>query len=368
MDFRLTEEQEMLRDGARRFVVKELDYAARAKRIARAEDCWPQLAELGWLMLAVPEAAGGLDRPLEDIAIIAEELGRGLALEPFICGAFLPSRLLALAGAPAEPLTALASGERRFAVALHETPQRYALDGLATVAAAEPGNGFRLDGRKTLVLGGAEADRLIVAARLGAGTKPALFLVDAAAPGVSRRGYRTIDELAAADISFDAVRLPADALLAGPEAAPAILEQALDEAIVLLCADALGCMDRAIELTAEYLRIRKQFGQALAGFQALQHGVANLFIEANDARSMVYRALAACADHAPERARAVSACKIKVMEAGRLIAGQAVHFHGGIGLTVEYPVGEHLRRILVAEQLFGNPQHHFERYMASRAG
>lgn len=365
MDFRFTEEQDMLRDGARRFVADKLDYAARGKQITTGEDRWSDFAELGWLMLAVPEAAGGLERPLEDIAIIAEELGRGIAREPFVCGGFLPARMLALAGAAEEALQALAAGERRYAVALHETSRRFSLDGLDTVASPQADGSYRLSGRKTLVLGGGEADRLIVAARTGEEGAPALFLVDADAEGVARKGYRTIDELNAVDVTFDGVALPAAALLAGSGTASAILDQALDEAIVLLCADALGCMDRAIEMTAEYLGIRKQFGQTLASFQVLQHGVADLFIEANDARSMVYRALAACAGDAEGRARAVSACKIKVMEAGRFVAGQAVHFHGGIGMTTEYPVGEHLRRILVAEQLFGNQQHHFERYMAA---
>lgn len=365
MDFRLTEEQEMLRDGARRFVAEKIDYASRGKQITTGEDRWSDFAELGWLMLAVPEAAGGLERPLEDIALIAEELGRGIAREPFVCGGYLPARLLTLASAPEEALQALAAGERRYAVALHETARRFSLDGLGTVATVQADGSYSLSGRKTMVLGGGEADTLIVAARIGEGGDPALFLVEGDAGGVSRKSYRTIDELNAVDVTFESVKLGADALLAGADAAPAMLEQALDEAIVLLCADALGCMDRAIEMTAEYLRIRKQFGQTLASFQALQHGVANLFIEANDARSMVYRALAACAGSATERARAVSACKIKVMEAGRLVAGQSVHFHGGIGMTTEYPVGEHLRRILVAEQLFGNPQHHFERYMAT---
>lgn len=366
MDFRLTEEQEMLRDGARRFVTDKLDYASRGKRVTSGEDCWADFAELGWLMLAVPEAAGGLGRPLEDVALIAEELGRGLAREPFIGSGYLAARLLDLADAPAEMLEALAIGSSRYAAALYETPRRFSLDGLDTLAAPQADGGYRLSGRKTLVLGGGEADRLIVAARSGPGSAAALFVVDADAHGVRRHAYRTIDELNAVDIDFDDVALPASALLAAADRAPSMLDQALDEAIVLLCADAVGCMDRAIEMTAEYLAIRKQFGQPLASFQALQHGVANLFIEANDARSMVYRAVAACSGgDIRDRQRAVSGCQIKVMEAGRLVAGQSVHFHGGIGMTTEYPVGEHLRRILVAEQLFGNPQYHFERYMAA---
>lgn len=365
MDFRLTDEQEMLRDGARRFVADKLDYASRGKRIASGEDCWGDFADMGWLMLAVPESAGGLERPLEDIAIIAEELGRGIAREPFIFSGFLPARLMALAGTANNPLEELVGGAQRFAAALYETAHRYSLAGLATVSSKQPDGSYLLNGSKALVLGGVEADYLIVAARSEGDTAPALFIVDANAAGVERRNYRTIDEANACDVRFKGVQLPADAILADTTVATSILDRALDEATVLLCADALGCMDRAIELTAEYLRIRKQFGQALSNFQSLQHGVANLFVEANDARSMVYRALAACAaDDDAGRPKAVSACKIKVMQAGRFVAGQSVHFHGGIGMTVEYPVGEHLRRMLVAEQLLGNSQHHFERYLA----
>jgi len=370
MDFILSSEQQMLRDGARRFVTTKLDYAARAERIATSDDNWKDFAEMGWLMLPVPQEAGGLGGALEDMVIVAEELGRGLALEPFVAGAVLPARLLTLSSNPraGDLLGQLAAGDRRFAAALFEARRRYSLDGLASVAARQSDGGYLLTGDKHLVGGGAQADVLIVAARLGDDRAPALFVVDTAATGVTRRSYHSIDGVAVADIAFEGVRLEADALLAEPQAAAAALDQALDEATVLLCADAIGCADRAIEMTAAYLRVRAQFGQPLASFQALQHGVARLFIETYDARSIMYRAVAACAgDDAGARARAVSACKVKVLEAAHLATGQAVHYHGGIGMTCEYPVGEHLRRTLVAEQTFGNSQHHMERYLGSRS-
>ncbi|AEG50865.1 acyl-CoA dehydrogenase domain-containing protein [Sphingobium chlorophenolicum L-1] len=365
MDFRLSSEQEMLKDSARRFVTAELDYEARAKHVIAGSDRWATLAEMGWLMLPISEAYGGLGSKLEDISLICEELGRGVAIEPFVTCGFMPSRLLDLSDAACagETLPLLASGEVRFAVALYEAATRYDLTGLGTIATAS-GDGYVLNGRKPLVFGGAEAGQIIVAAASANGEGVALYLVPADAAGVSRRAYRTIDNLPVADIVFDNVALGAGALLAEAGRAEAVLKQAIDETIVLLCMDAVGCMDRAIEMTAEYLHVRQQFGQPLAAFQALQHGVANLFIDANEARSLTYRAMAACAqDDAGERARAVSACKFSVMETARRVTGQAVHFHGGIGITCEYPVGEYLRRMLVAEQIFGNGAYHLHRYL-----
>ena len=368
MEFRLTSEQEMLRDGVRRYVTTELDYETRRKHIAGGADAWASFAEMGWLMLPVPEAAGGLDGCLEDMALVAEELGRGLALEPFIFGAVLPARLISLiSGEHASVLLPdLASGKARFAAALYETRLRYALDGLECKATPGP-QYYELTGTKQLVFGGGEADFFVVAARVDIDdVRPSLFIVPSGAAGISRRLYRTIDNLAVADVTFDHVKLSRNALLAGADAAVPVLARAVDEAIVLLCADALGCMHRAIEMTAEYLRIRKQFGQVLAAFQALQHGVANLFIEANEARSLVYRAISLCrGDDDEARASGVSACKLRVLEIGRYVAGQSVHFHGGIGVTCEYPVGEHLRRMLVSEQILGNGQYHLERYLTN---
>lgn len=365
MDFRLSSEQEMLRDGARRFVTSELDFESRMKRVAAGTDLWASLASMGWLMLVVPEEAGGLGSPIEDIAIVVEELGRGIAIEPFITAAFLPARLLS--GKPVQHvmdlLEAFAAGDTRLAACLYEAPTRYALDGLQSRAVTHT-EGYRLTGTKPLVFGGAEADHLIVAAAIDDDPQTALFLVSAHAPGISRRPYRTIDNVAVADISFDNVALGPETLLTDGESARSILAKALDETATLLCLDAVGCMDRAIEMTAEYLHVRKQFNQALASFQALQHGIANLFIDANEARSLAYRALAACGAEDPAaRACAASASKYRVLETARRTTGQTVHFHGGIGITCEYPVGEYLRRMLVSEQIFGNGQYHLDRYL-----
>lgn len=357
----------MLRNGARRFVADTLDFDARRGRENRAAVDWAEVAALGWLMLAVSESAGGLGGRPEDIAILSEEFGRGIADVPFIDACLLPARLIERAGSPdqrAAHLPQLIGGTKRFAAALQDAGAGFALQPSRTRAERESGGGYLLTGHKVLVFGGDVADLIVVSAVVDQTT--ALLLVNTRADAVVRRDYAAIDGRRASDFVFSGVVLGDADRLDGTDAA-AILAAAVDEAIVALCADALGCMDRAIETTADYLKVRQQFRKPLADFQALQHGVANAFIEANDARSMVYRAMAALDQPAGLRRRAVSACKVKVMEAARSVTGAAVHLHGGIGVTTEYLIGHYLRRVLVAEQMFGNGQHHFERYLADAA-
>lgn len=363
MDFRLSSEQEMLRDGARRFVGATLDFDSRAAANNEEQVHWNKIAELGWLMLPVPEAYEGLGGGIDDIAIISEELGRGLALEPYVEAGFLPAQLMTLAGTSAQCaaiLPDLAMGTARVAVALYEPQAGFNL--LSDKSQAErDGNDLRLSGTKVNIEGGTTATHILVSAALD--NAPALFLIPADAKGIDRIDYDAIDGRILSDFIFTNVTLAVSDQLTGEVDASSAIMQAVDLAIIAQCAEALGGMDRAIELTAEYLKIRQQFGQPLANFQALQHGIANLFIEANDARSMVYRAMSKANASPTDRGRAVSACKVKMMEAARTVNGKAVHYHGGIGVTTEYSVGHYLRRALMLEQRFGNSAFHFERMM-----
>jgi alkylation response protein AidB-like acyl-CoA dehydrogenase len=363
MDFRLSSEQGMLRDGARRFVGATLDFHSRAAAYNDEQDHWNKIAELGWLMLPVPAAYEGLDGGIDDIAIIAEELGRGLALEPYVEAGFLSAQLMTLAGTAeqcAAILPDLAMGTARVAVALYEPQQGFNLSPDKSQAERD-GDGMRLSGTKVNVEGGVTATHIMVSAVLE--SAPTLFLIPTGAAGIERIDYDAIDGRILSDFVFTNVALAVSDQLTGEVDALSAIAQAVDLAIIAQCAEALGGMDHAIELTAEYLKIRQQFGQPLANFQALQHGIANLFIEANDARSIVYRAMSMADAPPAERARAVSACKIKVMEASRTVTGKAVHYHGGIGVTTEYSVGHYLRRALMLEQRFGNSAYHFERMM-----
>ncbi len=359
MDFRLTQEQDLLRDSARRYFS------------AASDDHWRHFADSGWLAMLVPEAHGGLGSPLEDVAILCEEMGRGLSPSAFIGGAILPARVLSRCPSSPEQAaiwSSIAEGSLRLAVAVHEPNRRYELLPRTKAVATADGS-WLLSGEKSLVVGGANADRLIVSAVIddyrADPSRPALFVVDTQASGVSRRVFETIDSVKAADFRFEQAAVSATQLIAAPDRAPEILQAALDEASVCLCADILGGMDRAIELTAAHLKMRRQFGQALADFQALQHTVAEMWIDANSARSILYRAIAALGASPIERGRAVSACCVKLMQTAKQVTGLAIHLHGGIGVSTEVPVGHYLRRVLVAERLFGDREHHLQRYLGT---
>lgn len=366
MDFRLTQEQELLRDGARRYFATDGSVEKRGQSAEKGEVAWTHFADSGWLAMLVPEEQNGLGSPLEDIAILCEEMGRGLSASAFIGGAILPARIAARCAA-SQPgvsiLTAIVEGAARFAVAAYEPSHRYEL--LPRTRALTADGGWRLTGEKSLVSGGARADRLIVSATVDDESRPALFVINAKASGVSRRVYETLDGVEAADFGFSDVLVSSEDRLAGADSALDILQAALDEALICLCAETLGGIDRAIELTADYLKTRKQFGQSLAEFQVLQHTVAELWIEANSVRSILYRAIAASAASPAERSRAASGCFIKLMQAAKSISGTAIHLHGGIGVSCEYPVGHYLRRVLVSERMLGDREHHLQRYMGS---
>jgi acyl-CoA dehydrogenase len=372
MDFTLSSEQEMLRDSVRKFVSSELSFETRQLRLASTgpDDTWARFAEFGWLAMPVPEADDGLGSSVADLVLMCEELGRGLCVKPFVEHAVLPARLLAAAGSAAcrEALAGLAAGQHRVAVAAYEKGRRFDVIRPETTAVRQEDGSYRLTGSKILVTGGANADGLAVIARVDARQagvpEVAVMLMDAGAPGVTRRGYRALDDVEMADVSFEDVAVPADGLLAFGCGAIEAIERAFDEAVVCQCADAVGAMSRALELTVEYLHLRRQFGKTLSEFQALQHAVAELFIEVSDAKSMLYQAAGALERGIHERRKAVSGCKIKVSGAAKQVTGTAIHLHGGIGVTSEYPVGHYLRRVMVAERLYGDHQYHLERYLS----
>jgi acyl-CoA dehydrogenase len=256
-------------------------------------------------------------------------------------------------------LSSMVEGAIIAAPALYEPGRRYALT--PTVRAAGVPDGYLLSGAKVLVPGGGRADRLLVTAMLDDGGI-GLFAIDPAAPCTALSSYITIDGSPVADVDFREVPLAADGLVGRIDIDQ--IEQFLDEARLALCADALGGLERAIEMTSEYLATRTQFGTPLAHFQALQHTLVEMFIETDSMRSSLYQAIAAFHDgDDATRRRAVSSCWVKTFDAAKEVAGMAVHLHGGIGLTTEYQVGNYLRRMMVSERSFGDVEYHFGRYM-----
>lgn len=369
MDFDLSSEQRMLQDSVSRLLAERCGFqrrlASRAEPCGYSRELWSQFAAMGLLGLPFAEADGGLGGGPVDTLIVMQALGRALALEPFLACVVLAGGLLREAGSPpqlAALVPAIVAGDMTLAFAHSETQARYDLANVATRAQAQ-GSGWVISGEKRFVLAGDSAEMLVMSARTQGESRDreglSLFLVNAGAPGVSRRGYRTQDHSRAADIRLDQVRVGAEALLGSAGAALPVIERVVDGAIAALCAESVGVMERLHEMTVEYLKVRRQFGVAIGSFQALQHRAVDMLVAIEQARSMALYATMMCDEpDADERSRAISAAKVQINKSARFVGQEAIQLHGGIGMTEEYAVGHYLRRILVLDQLHGDMQYH----------
>jgi pimeloyl-CoA dehydrogenase small subunit len=347
MDFDLTEEQSLLKDSVDRFIADRYDFESRKKFIAETDgysrDNWRQFAELGLLAVPFAEEHGGIGGGAVETMIVMEAFGRGIVVEPYLSTVILGGGLLrhgASEAQQAELLPQVAAGETTLAFAQIERGSRYDLFDVSTTAKKE-GDAFVLNGEKGVVLHGDSADKLLVTARTGGSRRDrngiGLFLVDAKAPGVSRRGYPTQDGMRAAEISLDNVRVGPEGILGDPGNALPVVERVVDEAIAAICAEAVGVMDRMRELTVEYMKTRKQFGVPIGSFQVLQHRAADMVVMIEQARSMAfYATMASGAENPGERSHAVSAAKVQIGRSGRFVGQQAIQLHGGVGVTQEY--------------------------------
>lgn len=371
MDFNYTQEQLQFKDALRRFIDKDYTFEDR-KKIVHSEtgvsdEAWATLTELGMTALPIPEEQGGFNGSAVDMLVVMQELGRGLLVEPYFA-TVLGAQFLKLAGGQDALLEQVASGSLKLAAALGEKQGRHELFNIATTAKPQ-GDGYILNGTKTIVIHGAQADKIIVSARTSGDARDAdgisLFVVDAHAGGVTRRDYRTIDCQRAADITFTNVQVPASALLGKAGAGWEILEAAGDYGATLLCAEAVGAMDALNAATLEYLKTRQQFGVPIGKFQALQHRMAEMFMQAEQARSMAtLAAVKVSSEDANERRRVVSAAKARVGQALKYVGQQAVQLHGGMGVTNELPAAHHFKRLTMIELTLGDTDHHLARFAA----
>jgi pimeloyl-CoA dehydrogenase small subunit len=369
MDFELSEEQRLLQESVGRMLAGAYDRGKRKRYAGEpsgfSRTLWQKYAELGLLGLPFDEQHGGIGGSAVETMIVMENFGRVLALEPYLATVILGGGFVRLGGSDAVQsaiLPKIASGETLLAFAHAERQARYDLADITTTA-RQDGSHVILDGEKTLVLNGDSADQFIVSARLsGSRRDPSgigLFLVDAIAAGVTRRGYPSIDGRRAAEISLAGVRVAADAVIGEPGTAFALIQRVTDHAIAALCAEAVGAMDALHESTVEYLKSRKQFGVPIGNFQVLQHRAAEMLIALEQARSMALFA-AMMADDADPAARrqALSAAKVQIGRSGRFIGQQAIQLHGGIGMTMEYDAGHYFKRLTAIDTLFGDADHH----------
>ncbi len=369
MDFSYSEIQQALQDSLRRFLAKEYDFEKR-RHISRSaagysKEHWKALAELGVLGLGVPEAHGGMGGSPVDTMLVMESFGRAMVLEPYLPTVVLCGGLVRDLGSEAQQaavLPAIAMGELILAFAHYEQGSRYALESVTTQA-KRAGDGYVLTGAKSVVLAGAQADKLIVSARTAGGVRDgagvSLFLVDREAPGVTVHGYVTQDGGRAAEVKLADVRVGADALLGQEGAALPAIERAVDLGIAPLCAEPVGAMNALLETTREYLKTRKQFGVPIGKFQALQHRMADMLIATEQARSMaIVAAVKVQSEGAAERRRMVSSAKALVGQSARYVGQQAVQLHGGMGVTDELAAAHLFKRLTVINITFGDVDHH----------
>lgn len=367
MDFELSDEQKMLADAAQRYVREECSLEAHRAASATPEGFsrqhWQQFAEMGWLALAIPEDAGGLGGSEEDIAVLMEHLGGGLVVEPIVDTTVLCGTLIAKsdnAELRSKLLEGIAAGQYIVTLAHIEGDGRSEYETQVGATATPAGDGWKLSGTKQRVFHGQAADYWLVTAQMAEGT--GLFAVAKDTPGVSIDTYQMINGTRASDLSFKDAPLAAGTLVLAPAAIQGALEEALDRANLATTAAAIGSMESVMASTAEYIKTRVQYGKPLSTFQALQHRMAEMFVETDQAHSIVYRTLSiARSGNGAELGKAVSAAKALVAQAYQFVTAQGIQLHGGIGVTEEYVIGHHYKAMVVYEKRYGDATFHLTR-------
>ncbi|RWU17172.1 pimeloyl-CoA dehydrogenase small subunit [Pseudomonas alkylphenolica] len=373
MDFKLNDEQLMLQDTVARLVRDTYGFEQR-EHFRQSEHGFStafmqQLADLGLCAVPFAEAYGGFGGSGVETMLIMTELGRGLCLEPFLHSVIFAGGLVSQLGTEAqkaELLPQLATGTLQMAVAVDEPQSHYQLHDVQTVAQPVAG-GWTLNGRKSVVVAGQSAGLILVSARTGQGVRDeqgvSLFLLDPQARGVCRRAFATMDGRMACEVYLEDVFVDSSAILGEVGHALSALRYQQGRCIAAQCAEAVGSMEAACQLTHDYLKTRQQFGQPIGKFQALQHRMVDMRIELDQATSMTL--LAACvADQqdSDQRNRVLAAAKFIVSRASRFVADQGIQLHGGIGLTWEYVLSHHAKHLLMVARQFGDDDHHLQAY------
>jgi alkylation response protein AidB-like acyl-CoA dehydrogenase len=375
MNFDLSEEQQILVDSVAKFVAND----SPVERFRKLRDTdqgwepsmWARMGEFGWLGVAYPEEHGGFGGRFVDLALILEQLGRGLVPEPLLASVVLAGGLVSRLGSAAQVeqfLAPMVEGKSSLALAYVEKQSRYDLADCAT-RAEQRGAAWRLSGEKRWVLNGHAADQLVVVARSGGAQTEAqglsLFVVDANAPGVERVRVPGMDGQRSALVRLRDVEVGADRLLGSEGAALPALEWAIDRGAAAACAEGQGAIQELFERTVAYLKQRVQFGVPIGSFQALQHRAADMYAETELCRStMLLAAIQADADAAEERKAEISTAKLQLTRGGWFVQEHAIQLFGGIGVTDEQDEGLFFKRLRVLQGLFGDADWHAQRFQS----
>jgi pimeloyl-CoA dehydrogenase small subunit len=377
MDFDLTEEQRLLQDSLARLLADRYGFEQRKEYMKSPEgwsrEMWSSYAELGLLGLPFSEEEGGFGGGPVETMLVSEQMGRAITLEPWFPTMVLGGGFLRHGGNDglrSDLAPKLVAGELLMAFAHTERQSRYDLNDVASTARRD-GSAWVLDGRKGMVLHGDSADMLVLTARTGGERRDrrgiGVFVVDAKAQGVNRRGYRTVDGQRAAEVDLSGVRVEGGAVLGDPADGLPLVDRVVDEAIAALAAEAVGAMEVVHTMTLDYMKTRQQFGRPIGSFQALQHRAADMQVQLEQARSMAYYAAMSAEEPDPaERRKAMSAVKVQIGRSARFVGQQSIQLHGGIAVTMEYAAGHYFKRLTVNDATFGDADHHVR--MLTEAG
>ena len=364
MNFDYNEEQQLLADSVRRFLKKDYGFEERKKIVQSKEGwsdkVWGTMAEMGLTGIPFSTEFGGFGGGAVDLMGVMEAAGDALLVEPYLA-TLMAGQIIARAGSEAQKkaiLPGVVEGKTKLAFAHAEKGARYNL-GRVAAKAKKAGSGWEITGEKLVVLGAPAADKLVVSANTEKGLSP--FLVEK--NSVKIKPYLALDEQRAGDVTLSNAK--AELLGAEGKALP-VVEEVVDFGTALICAEAVGAMKFACDTTLEYLKTRKQFGVPIGTFQALQHRMVDMYVAHEQARSM---ACLACSkfdtnSDAKDRARAISAAKIKIADNCRHVSQESIQLHGGMGMTDELKVSHTFRRLTMIAQQFGDAEHHLARFAA----
>lgn len=372
MNFDLTDERQMLQNGLRRYLADAYNAGARKSideaEVGFSEDIWNSLADMGVIGALFSEDDGGFSGEGFDIALVFEEMGRVGAQDPLIDTAVLGGGLIAILGNGGQKdlVEAIITGSQHLAFAHGEPTSRFDLSNVSTTA-KQSGEMYVLNGRKAVVVNAPSSSHLIISARTSGDTTDtsgiSLFLVKSDADGVTLRSYPLVGGGHAAEVTLSDVAVQKDALLGLEGEAFDAISAVNAKATLAICAEALGLMESIKTLTNEYLKTRKQFGVPIGKFQALQHRLADVLIEIEQARSAVINLAGHLDAEASVRDVHVSATKNLIGLTARLVAEEGIQMHGGIGMTMEYDLGHLAKRLTMIDHRFGDTDYHMERFI-----
>ena len=372
MNFELSEEQKMIQQSVERFVQDNYDLNTRISLSGNdcgySSDFWKSMAELGWLGLPFDESDGGFGGNQIDVLVIMEQFGKGLVLEPYLASVVMSGGALKKGASESlknEILPGLIEGTKQLSFAYAEQQSRFDLEDVITSARKE-GDGFVLNGQKSMVQNAETADHIIVAARTSGGQIDedgiTLFLVDTDSEGLSMDNFPTVDGLRASEITLENVSVSEDRIIGNIDEGFEILQSVANDAILALSAEAVGAMEVLYKDTVEYTQQREQFDHPMSEFQVLQHRMVDMFMEYEQCKSMLYRATMESVQDPKAAQRTIHGLKHLIGKSGLFVGENAVQLHGGMGVTEELRVGHFFKRLLVIDSMFGNADHHLQKF------